>query len=81
MASIHEFPRASRTPQPGVTRIDVWGRPAGFAIPARRGVRFVAGSPHFSALDGAAFPTLGHARLAAIAKARTAPPYADGWDD
>jgi hypothetical protein len=78
-ASITRFPRARIAPQIGVARIDIWGRPAGYVVPGRDSVRFVAGSPHFSPLDGATFPTIGHARLAAIARARTVPPYADDW--
>ena len=45
--------------------VEVWGKPAGVVLKEGNAFRFHAISPPFFVLDGAQFPTPGHARLAA----------------
>ncbi len=45
--------------------VEVWGKPAGIVLREGNTFRFHAFAQPFSELEGAAFTTLGHARLAA----------------
>ena len=45
--------------------VEVWGKPAGIVLREGNAFRFHAFARPFSELEGAAFSTLGHARLAA----------------
>jgi hypothetical protein len=46
--------------------IEIWGEAVGITVPEGDSVRFHAAAPHFAALDGRRFPTVGQARLAAV---------------
>jgi hypothetical protein len=51
--------------------VEIRGQQVGLAIRERGGFRFFAAAPGYFGLDGKLFPSYGHARLAAIRKAKS----------
>ena len=54
--------------------VEIRGQQVGLAIRERGGFRFFAAAPGYFGLDGKLFPSYGHARLAAIRKAKSQTP-------
>ena len=54
--------------------VEVRGQQVGLVIRERGGFRFFAAAPGYYGLDGKLFPSYGHARLAAIRKAKAESP-------
>ena len=51
--------------------VEIKGEQVGLAIQERGGFRFFAAAPGYFSLDGKLFASYGHARLAAIQKAKS----------
>jgi hypothetical protein len=54
-----------------INTIEVWGEPVGLAAETDAGFRYFAADRRTRQLDGRRFPTIGHARLAAIRALRS----------